>query len=77
VKISITRLPTNHWLAGGQRLNDWAQWQIGQPLRDEHFFVGVSDEFRRELRKQLKKALKRLGRQHQKAGVADLSDIPA
>jgi hypothetical protein len=63
MKISITQLPTNHYLAGGQRLNDWAQWRIGEQLRDEDFFVGASKEFRVELRRHLKKAQKRVASQ--------------
>ena len=63
MKISLTTLPTNHYLAGGDRLNDFAQWKVGEPLRDSDFFVGASSEFRRELRRHLKKAQKRVGSQ--------------
>jgi hypothetical protein len=63
MKISIIRLPTNHYLATGERLNDCCQWEIGKPLKDSDFFVGASYEFRRELRKHLKKANKRVGSQ--------------
>jgi hypothetical protein len=62
MKISVTTLPTNYYLAGGKRLADWAQWN-GESLKDSDFFVGASGEFRRELRKYLKKAQKRSGSQ--------------
>jgi hypothetical protein len=65
MKISITQLPTNHYLAGGERLNDWAQWRIGEQPRDEHFFVGSSPKFRIELRKCPRKWLK-TGPKHMK-----------
>ena len=55
MKIEITTLPTNHYLAGGDKLNDFAQWEIGKPLKDSDFFVGVFQDFKRELRSQLRK----------------------
>jgi hypothetical protein len=57
MRISIITLPTNHYLAGGGRLNDFAEWEVGKPLMDSDFFVGASDKFRRELRKQLKRLI--------------------
>ena len=62
MKIEVTQLPTNHYLAGGDKLNHFVQWEIGKPLRDSDFFVGASFEFRRELRRQLRKAQKRVGK---------------
>ena len=41
MKISIIKLPTNYWLASGERLNDWVEWRVGEPLRDKDLlFVG-------------------------------------
>jgi len=54
MKIAITRLPSGFWLAGGQRMTDWAQWPVDSELKDEHFFVGASSEFKRQLRKRVK-----------------------
>jgi hypothetical protein len=62
MKIEITQLPSKQYLAGGDKLNDFAQWEIGKPLKDSDFFVGASFEFRRELRRQLRKAQKRVGK---------------
>jgi hypothetical protein len=53
MKISITKLPTGYWMAGGEKLNDWAQWRENEQLRDEHFFVGSSKQFRKELSKRV------------------------
>jgi hypothetical protein len=54
MKISNAKLPSGFWLAGGERLNDWAQWPICEELRDEHFFGQAGERFKRELRKRLK-----------------------
>jgi hypothetical protein len=54
MKISITKLPSEYWLASGQRLNDLAQWPANEQLADSHFFAGASAKFRHELRKRLK-----------------------
>jgi hypothetical protein len=63
MKISMITLPTNHYLATGERLNDFAQWKVDEPLRDSDFFVGASSTFKTELRKHLKKSAKRIGSQ--------------
>ena len=63
MRISIITLPSNHYLAGGGRANDFAEWEVGKPLTDADFFIDASDNFRRELRKQLRKLLKRAGSQ--------------
>jgi predicted alpha/beta superfamily hydrolase len=61
MKISITKLPSGYWLAGGERLNDWAQWKTDEELTDQHFFAGASDKFRRGLRKRLKWLIRQEG----------------
>ena len=65
MRIEITKLPTNHYLAGGDKLNDCAQWEIGKPLKDSDFFIGASQDFRRELRRHLRKASKRVEAKHE------------
>ena len=47
--ITIRRLSTGWWHARGQGPCEWAQWPVGAPLRDEHFFAQASERFRREL----------------------------
>ena len=54
MRISITKLPSGAFLAGGERLNDWAQWKHDQPLADSDFFAGASNAFRKAPRRRLK-----------------------
>jgi hypothetical protein len=61
LKIVLTALPSSHWLAHGQGRFDWVQWGQDQPLKDEDFFEGATDRFRRELRRQLKWLLRQAG----------------
>jgi hypothetical protein len=56
-----TFLSLPFWLAGGERLNDWAQWRSDEQLSDQHFFAGASGKFRSELRKRLKWLLRQGG----------------
>lgn len=54
MKIVVTSLPSKYWHARGDGPCNWAQWPMGEALRDEHFFPEAGKRFRVELREFLK-----------------------
>jgi hypothetical protein len=65
MKISILTLnESNEYLAiGNGSLGNWAKWPQAEELRDEHFDVRATKEFRLELKKVVKKANRLVGSQ--------------
>jgi len=49
MKIHIKKLDTGYYHARGDGPCNWAQWPVGEPLSDEHFFPEAGEEFRQQL----------------------------
>jgi len=47
--VEIRRLSSGYWHARGHGPCNWAQWPVGVPLTDEHFFPEASRAFRAAL----------------------------
>jgi hypothetical protein len=64
MKINILTLPSNQYFGIGEgHLGNFAQWPVGEELREKHFDKNATKEFRDELKKRVRKTQKLVGSQ--------------
>ena len=53
--IEIKEMGTGYYRAQGYGPCEWAQWPVGETLREEHFFPEASVAFREMLRAEVRR----------------------